>query len=79
MSGVNIRTSNPLEGLKDFDPKVAYPAYPGMIRTGDKGSGFNKQRQMGDVSNLITDMTIKGANPNEIAAAVRHSMVVIDA
>ena len=79
MNGVNIRTSNPLEGLKDFDPKVAYPAYPGMIRTGDKGSGFNKQRQMGDVSNLITDMTIKGANPNEIAAAVRHSMVVIDA
>ena len=79
MSGANIRTSNPLKGLKDFDPKVAYPAYPGMIRTGDKGSGFNKQRQMGDVSNLITDMTIQGANPNEIAAAVRHSMVVIDA
>ena len=79
MSGANIRTSNPLKGLKDFDPKVAYPAYPGMIRTGDKGSGFNKQRQMGDVSNLITDMTIRGADPNEIAAAVRHSMVVIDA
>ncbi len=79
MSGANIRTSDPLKGLKDFDPKVSYPAYPGMIRTGDKGSGFNKQRQMGDVSNLITDMTIRGADPNEIAAAVRHSMVVIDA
>lgn len=77
--GTNIRTSKPLKGLKDFDPKVEYPAYPGMIRTGDKGSGFNKQRQMGDVSNLITDMTIRGADPNEIAAAVRHSMVVIDA
>lgn len=38
-----------------------------------------KQRQMGDVSNLITDMTIKGASPDEIARAVRHSMVVIDA
>lgn len=34
---------------------------------------------MGDVSNLITDMTIKGATANEIARAVRHSMVVIDA
>ena len=77
--GVNIRTSEPLKGLKDFDPKTSYPAYPGMIRTGDKGSGFNKQRQMGDVSNLITDMTIQGAPANEIAAAVRHSMVVIDA
>jgi hypothetical protein len=38
-----------------------------------------KQQQMGDVSNLITDMTIKGAKPDELAAAVRHSMVVIDA
>ena len=36
---------------------------------------------MGDVSNLITDMTIKGAGANmeEIARAVKHSMVVIDA
>jgi len=38
-----------------------------------------KQQKMGDVSNLITDMTIKGARPEEIAQAVRHSMVVIDA
>lgn len=79
MSNVKIKTSKPLAGLKDFDPKVAYPAYPGMIRTGEKGSGFHKQRQMGDVSNLITDMTIKGATEAEIARAVRHSMVVIDA
>lgn len=79
MNNVKIKTSDSLKGLKDFDPKVAYPAYPGMIRTGDKGSGFHKQRQMGDVSNLITDMTIKGATQDEIARAVRHSMVVIDA
>jgi hypothetical protein len=38
-----------------------------------------KQQQMGDVSNLITDMTIHGASDTELAAAVRHSMVVIDA
>lgn len=78
-SGVKIKTSAPLKGLKDFDPKTAYPAYEGMIKTGSKGSGFNKQQEMGNVSNLITDMTIKGATPSEIAAAVRHSMVVIDA
>lgn len=77
--GVKIKTSKPLKGLEDFDPKVQYPAYPGMIKTGAKGSGFNKQRAMGDVSNLITDMTIGGADPSELAAAVRHSMVVIDA
>ncbi len=37
-----------------------------------------KQMEMGKVSNLITDMTIKGAKPEEIARAVKHSMVVID-
>lgn len=78
-TGAKIKTSKPLTGLKDFDPKVSYPAYEGMIKTGSKGSGFHKQNQMGSVSNLITDMTIKGANSSEIAAAVRHSMVVIDA
>ena len=38
-----------------------------------------KQMQMGIVSNLITDMTLKGAPASEIARAVKHSMVVIDA
>lgn len=71
----DIRTSAPLKGLKDFDPKVSYPAYEGMKRM----TSQEKQNQMGRVSNLITDMTIKGAKPEEIARAVRHSMVVIDA
>lgn len=72
--GGHIRTSPPLEGLKNFDTKAAYPSYPGMkpITPG------NKQTQMGVVSNLITDMTIRGANNEELARAVRHSMVVID-
>ncbi len=39
----------------------------------------NTQKQMGNVSNLITDMTLKGATEEELARAVRHSMVVIDA
>ncbi len=37
------------------------------------------QMEMGKVSNLITDMTLKGASQEELARAVRHSMVVIDA
>jgi DNA-binding CsgD family transcriptional regulator len=63
-----------LKGLKNFDPKESYPAYEGMQRISPR----TKQLKMGDVSNLITDMTIKGANTDEIARAVRHSMVVID-
>lgn len=76
--GQKIQTAPRLKQLENFDPKEEYPAYPGMKRVG-KGDGFHKQRQMGDVSNLITDMTIKGATTDEIARAVKHSMVVIDA
>lgn len=70
-----IKVSPSLKNLADFDPSAAYPAYPGMKTISPK----NKQTEMGKVSNLITDMTIKGANNDEIARAVRHSMVVIDA
>lgn len=70
-----IRTSPALEGLKDFDPQREYPGYEGM----PKMKPSTKQTEMGNVSNLITDMTIKGATQSEIARAVRHSMVVIDA
>jgi hypothetical protein len=89
-----IKTAKSLEKLKDFDPKASYPPYDGM-RTIDGGvydaktnkvdyggrqpSSRGKGTQMGLVSNLITDMTIKGASADELARAVRHSMVVIDA
>ena len=76
--GTNLKAAPPLKGLKDFEPKDAYRAYPGMPETSKK-NGFNKQQEMGNVSNLITDMTIKGASDAELARAVRHSMVVIDA
>ena len=70
-----VKSSAPLQGLKDFDPQTSYPGYDGMKPM----SARSKQQQMGSVSNLITDMTIKGASNSEIARAVRHSMVVIDA
>jgi len=70
-----VRTKPPLEGLKGFDPIAAYPAYEGMPRMTPR----TKQVEMGVISNLITDMTIRGANDAELARAVRHSMVVIDA
>lgn len=70
-----IKSDPPLKGLENFDPLTAYPAYPGM----KKMSKQRTQTEMGMISNLITDMTIKGANEEELARAVRHSMVVIDA
>ena len=78
-----IKTMPALEGLKNFDPQRDYKGYEGMPKVGDPvskgGDGFRKGLQMGMISNLITDMTIKGANEDELARAVKHSMVVIDA
>ena len=68
-----VRTAPTLAGLKGFDPKAAYPKYDGMKIMSDT------QTQMGLISNLITDMSIRGASQEELARAVRHSMVVIDA
>lgn len=70
-----IKSSPQLQGLKDFNPQKRYPGYEGMKPM----TARQKQQEMGKASNLITDMKIKGANDHEMAAAVRHSMVVIDA
>lgn len=76
-SKVKINSIPPLEALKDFDPKMEYGGKPeGTFRALKKGQ---VQNEMGSISNLITDMTIKGANETELAKAVKHSMVVIDA
>jgi hypothetical protein len=71
----SIKTTPALKGLENFDPKVQYRAYDGMKPI----SPSHKQNQMGVVSNLITDMTIRNASQDEIARAIRHSMVIIDA
>lgn len=67
-------TSTP-QLIKDFDPKLEY----GGKKEGTFKQMRDTQKEMGVISNLITDMTIKGATREELARAVRHSMVVIDA
>ena len=81
---VHIDRSPPLEGLKNFEPKDTYG-------TTKKADGYyniygdkikvmtTTDKEMGVISNLITDMTLAGAPDDEVARAVRHSMVVIDA
>lgn len=88
-SKVKITSKKPLAGLAGFEPKMQYGADD--VKTDSNGNEHyyrnghefkimrNTQTEMGKVSNLITDMTIKGATPDELARAVRHSMVVIDA
>lgn len=76
--GQNLKASKPIKSLVEFEPKEDYKAYEGMPKVGPK-TGFQKQKQMGMVSNLITDMTIQHADTAEIVRAVKYSMVVIDA
>lgn len=71
----NIKSAPPLAGLKDFEPKDEYAERPGMKYMTKQ----SVQKQMGTISNLITDMTLGGASEQELVRAVKHSMVVIDA
>lgn len=74
-----IKTSRSLKELKNFDTNKYASSDPKILKRDSKGNWPEKQRKMGEVSNLITDMTLKGASQSEIARAVKHSMVVIDA
>ena len=91
-SRVKITSTRSLDGLADFDPKMDYgPDSGDPVRVDSKGREYysrngktyqrmnDTQKEMGVISNLITDMTLKGAVEDELARAVRHSMVVIDA
>lgn len=74
-NGIKISSKKELAGLKGFDPKDKYSYHEGMSVMTKKRT----QKEMGVISNLINDMTLQGASDSELAAAVRHSMVVIDA
>lgn len=93
-SRVKITSTSALEGLKDFDNKMEYgPSSSEPVRKDKDGNEWyfhnghefkrltksQTQMEMGKISNLITDMTLKGATSEELTKAVRHSMVVIDA
>lgn len=84
IKGLSVKTRNtveqkdpssPLLSLKDFNPSEQYKYHDGMKVM----NGKHKQKEMGVVSNLITDMTLKGATDAELARAIRYSMCVIDA
>lgn len=74
--GGKIKHTPALDQLKKFDPMMyKIPKDSGIPVITDE----RKQQLMGDVSNLITDMTIHLAPIEHVARAVKHSMVVIDA
>ena len=69
-----IKSAPQLKALEGFDTKAAYPGYKGM----EVIKHQTQQTEMGKVTNLITDMNLIGADPDEMARAVKYSMVIID-
>lgn len=77
-----VHSQSPLKGLENFQPDVQYGLPVGVSKADAPFRTMKKSEigmEMGRISNLITDMSVKGANDDELARAVRHSMVVIDA
>lgn len=90
----NIISNPVLPHMEGFDTTAAYstdnPRFANMQAKGSDGkmhptfkyfkTDKEKGKEMGVVSNLITDMYAKGcSDPEELSRALRYSMVVIDA
>lgn len=90
--GYKLKTRKPLENLQKFEPDVYAVNFTeeDLKRGTYNGHKIYKNKQgrptlvkssgenMGDISNLITDMTIRGAEIDEIERASMYAMVVID-
>lgn len=70
---ISIAHSKPLSMLEGFDTNI-YKVDSNTPTITNR----TKQRQMGETTNLIADMTLDGAPLSKIGKVVRHSMVVID-
>lgn len=88
--GVKLSYADQLSGLKNYEPKAIYAGTMVVDENGKEhwyrnGKEYkvmpksSTNREMGIASNLITDMTLGGADEQELTRAVRHSMTVIDA
>ena len=87
-----VNSTKELDALKGFEPKEEYGSREvnGQLISNKTGQPFKRiakgsvQTEMGKITNLIMDMTLRGApfeSPDgvDIAHAVRHSMTIIDA
>ena len=70
---ISVNNSAKFKELNNFDTGIYYN--PKLPKMPDKV----KQQYMGITTNLIADMTLKGAPAEDLIPAVKYSMVVIDA
>jgi hypothetical protein len=90
---VKIQSAPQYDALKGFDTKSYQFDHSEEVvnkKTGETETKYyrngcefkimgNTQNEMGQISNLISDMTLKNASSDEMVRAMKHSMVVIDA
>ena len=74
-NGIKINSKPQYDKLIGFEPKYEYAG----TETSKRMKKSQTNREMGIISNLITDMEIKRATDDEMVRAIKHSMVVIDA
>jgi len=75
----SVKTQSPLPQLEGFSETMHERYKRPADSPYQQMTPHEKGMQMGLVSNLITDMTLQKAPDSEIARAVKHSMVIIDA
>lgn len=73
----SVKSSPAIKELQSFEPKVIYAKK--ASDTSDPPKHATMQREMGIVSNLIADMTLRKAPIEDVTRAVKYSMVAIDA
>ena len=66
----------PIKALQTFNADIY--ANPSGVKPAWKKGSKEEGKEMGIASNLITDMKLKNAEPDEIVRATKYSMVVID-
>lgn len=79
--GARISSRQPFQDMVGWDDQVAYPPLrneKGEIVSNVLSKGAT-QKKMGEVTNLIMDMDLRGAPPEDKVKAMKHSMVIIDA
>ena len=75
--GQSFRVEKALTQLDGFDPKERYARPEGTKPAWGKGSPM-EGKQMGMISNLITDMTLMEAPTEDIVRATKHALTIID-
>lgn len=76
-AGRKFNADKAIKELVDFEPKLIYKVKPAS--EGGRDIKIDKEREMGIATNILNDITLGGAEPDDIIKATKYAQVVIDA